>query len=450
MDIAYQKRMSFPLNTSFRLALAGLSLLAFFPTFFNEFQLQWDDTWQVLNNPYVHDNSFENILFHFTHFWERQYSPVNTLFYILIVKLFGFNPAAFHAACLLVHVLSVLLTFEVIREAVKALLPDLSPERAEAYAFFTALIFAIYPLQVESVAWISASKIILYAFFALIALRGYIRYIHYGKWIGLGGVALAYMVSFASKEQAIILPLNLLLFDYIWHRFDGLTWRKALLSRVILEKIPFLLLAFGFWYFSWINGTGSIIDRPGGYPFYQRLVFASYSLVEYIFLFLAPAKLYFLHPFPVSPGEPLPLYFWGYIPLLGIAGHYVWSLYRKGNRLVLACFLFFGINLLLVLHLVPLPRTVIIADRYMYLSTIGLALILVWQLDQWLSRPTRSFKASLIAGTLVWLLFLAGHTYIRTQDWKDSDTAKASVNELIEAKQQAEEINSPFNLIENE
>ncbi|MEP0713791.1 MAG: hypothetical protein ABJC55_17885, partial [Algoriphagus sp.] len=78
-----------------------------------------------------------------------------------------------------------------------------------------------------------------------------------------------------------------------------------------------------------------------------------------------------------------------YIALVGIVGSFVWDTYRKGNKLVLIGFLFFLINLLLVLHIIPLPRTVITADRYMYLSIVEIAILLVWQVDLWLtSFPT--------------------------------------------------------------
>jgi hypothetical protein len=172
-----------------------------------------------------------------------------------------------------------------------------------------------------------------------------------------------------------------MLFDYVFGRFKDLTWKNTLTSRVLLEKTPFFLLALAFWYFSWINNTVGI-NHDVEYPFYQRFIFGMHSFVEYIFRFLAPAKLYFFHPFPISPGESLPLYYWGYLVLVGIIGYFVWDNYRKGNQLVVFGFLFFLINLLLVLHIIPLPRPVISADRYMYLSMAGIALVLVWQLDQ--------------------------------------------------------------------
>ncbi len=442
------RQVAIPNRKSLVFLLFGICMVAFFPTFFNDFQLAWDDTWQLLENPLVHDTSFNYIFYHFTHFWQQQYSPVNSLFYSGIVLLFGMNATAFHSACLLIHLCNTLLVYGIMRKLVLRILPHAANSKVNTYAFFTALIFAIHPLQVESVAWISASKILLYAFFTLAALWCYIRYIRSMHFPWLIAAGLAYALGFGSKEQAIILPLNLLLFDYVFGRFTGLTRKNILPSRVLLEKIPLFLLAVAFGYFSLINNTVGI-HPDGGYPFYQRVLFGMHSFVEYIFRFLAPSKLYFFHPFPISPGESLPLYFWGYIVLVVIIGYFVWDNYRKGNQPVVFGFLFFLVNLLLVLHIIPLPRPVITADRYMYLSLAGIALVLVWQLDQWLTSHTKA-KAPLLVVCCTWFLFLGIQTYFRTADWKDSETAKANVNEIIEKKQKVQESDNPFNLIENE
>lgn len=445
LNILFNSRASFRGDSSRVIPIfAGIIAVVFSPTFSNDFQLDWDDTWQVLENPLVNDPSLQAIIYHFTHFWQFQFSPVNSLFYLVIAQLFGMDAGAFHAACLLIHWASTVLVYLIVKKLVATLLPQLESPKVIAYAFFTALIFAIHPLQVESVAWISASKIVLYGFFALVALYSYISYIQTSNLAWLVATALAYVLGFGSKEQAIILPLNLMLFDYVFGRHAGLSWKKTFFSRIFLEKIPFFAAALSFWYFSWIHNLGTI--NQDGYPLYQRLVFGMYSMLEYTFRFLAPVKLYFFHPFPISPGEYLPLYYYGYIVLAGIIGYFVWDNYRKGNKLVVFGLLFFLINLVLVLHIIPLPRTVITADRYMYLSIIGISLVLVWQLDQWLSTQNRPI---LIVASFTWFIFLGTHTYLRTSDWKDSDTAKASVKEVIEKKQKAQE-SELFNHIEYE
>lgn len=261
--------------------------------------------------------------------------------------------------------------------------------------------------------------------------------------------ATAYVFGFASKEQALILPLNLLLIDFAWERFTGLTWRHLFSSKVVLEKIPFLILALGFLYFTWVNTPGGI-QQNAGYPIYHRLIFAFHSFVEYVFRFLVPAKLYFFHPYPMSPGEALPIYYWGYILLAGIIGYFVWEQYKKGNSIVVFGFLFFLVNLTLVLHIIPLPRPVITADRYMYLSVIGLAWVLVGLGQTWITSTPSKNRNFILLGAMVWLIFLGVQTNLRTAEWKDSESTKSNVLELFEKQKENEEIKSPFNLIDYE
>jgi hypothetical protein len=273
MEAANSLKLSFLnrsvlLNRNAGLALVSiLSILVFLPTFSNDFQLAWDDTWQVLDNPLVHDSSLEVIFYHFTHFWQGQYSPVNSLFYLLINLFLGMNATAFHTACLLIHLINSWLVLGISLRFIKRFLPTMGYSRTHGYAFLAALLFAIHPLQVESVAWISASKIILYGLFTLFAIWAYFKYIENRKPIWLVITVLAYFLGFASKEQAIILPMNLLLIDFAWGRFTGLKWSHFLSSQVILEKIPLFLLALAFLSFTWVNSPETIQQEPG-YPIY--------------------------------------------------------------------------------------------------------------------------------------------------------------------------------------
>jgi hypothetical protein len=413
--------------------LVLITVIVFFPTFSNDFQRDLDDIWQVLENPFVLDPSFENILYHFTYFYGGQYSPVNTLFYIVLNELFGFNAKAFHATFLMVHALNVVLVYYFIKDIVKTAKPKFEIIRIQLFAFFVALIFAIHPLQVESVAWISASKVVLFTFFMLAAIWCYLHYIRSAKLSWLFAVALLYALSFGSKEQAIILPLNLLALDYLYGRFKGWKFRFAVFKKkVLLEKIPFFLMTIGFMYFHSLFGPENF-TRDIRYTFPQRLLFGMHSIDEYIFRTIAPVKLYFIYFFPIRIGEELPLFYWGYLVLTLIIMAFVWGNYRKNNRLVIFGFLIFIINILLVIHIIPLPRDFITADRYMYASIIGLALIGIWFLDGILIKYVR-YKKQLLALVAIYVVALGMQSYWRTQEWKDSKTMKKNIIELIEKR----------------
>ncbi len=89
------------------LLLVFAALIVFLPTLFNDFQRGWDDQWQVLDYEFVTNHSLNDLWYHFTHYHLGQYMPVNTVLYIIIYEIFGFNPVASHAASLLIHLVNV-------------------------------------------------------------------------------------------------------------------------------------------------------------------------------------------------------------------------------------------------------------------------------------------------------------------------------------------------------
>ena len=416
------------------LITGGLTVLVLLPSLFNDFQRGWDDQWQVLDNPFVSDPSPAYMAYHFTHFFHGQYSPVNTLFYAAVYLLAGYNAAAFHTLSLLIHLTNTFLVF-ILSERLFELQSGWSGTERVLYAGLTALVFGIHPLQVESVAWISASKVLLYALFTLAALLFYIRYIQRKRYRILVWVMFFYLLAFGSKEQAVILPVTLLTLDWYYGRLSTLgmsprTW----LRPVVVEKVPFFAVALLMWYFSSRNGLGHIAG-VNAYPLGQRLVFGAHSIVVYVFRFLAPVKMYYFYFYPMMQGEPLPAMYWSYPVLLAILVWFGVEQYRRGNRLTVFGLLFFTVNLLLVIHLLPMPRRMITADRYMYLSIIGLtvaAVPFIRSMLQWFAERRRSWMPGVLM--TMWLAAVGGYAMYRTTRWKDSPTVKRNINELIERR----------------
>jgi len=159
------------------------------------------------------------------------------------------------------------ISFFIIRIVIEKVKPVWKSNRIDIYAGLVALIFAIHPLQIESIAWISASKVILYGYFSLLGLWCYLKYIKsmYLRW--LIGVIFCYLLAFGSKEQAIIFPLNLIVLDWVLGRYKGIGINlKSIFYVTILEKIPFFFLAWSMWLFSLQNGVGNL--DIGTYPLY--------------------------------------------------------------------------------------------------------------------------------------------------------------------------------------
>lgn len=356
-------------------------------------------------------------------------------YYIGIYSLFGFSSTAFHAGSLMLHLLNAILVYFILQHLLTLTGFNKNVRKHQIFIGLVTVLFAIHPLQVESIAWISASKVLLYSTFTLGSLLFYLKYKRSHKYEFLVLTFLGYILSLMTKEQAIILPLNLLLIDFILHTYKNpsFSW------RVVLEKIPFLLLAFLFWHWSAQNNLGTL-EVEGAYSWDQRLVFGSYSLIVYAIRFILPVNLLYFYGYPIVAGESLSWFYYGYIIVALFMALYIIDLYQNRKFLPFFGLVFFGINILLVLHILPMPRAMITADRYMYLSIIGLSVWAIWganhiyqlvQQRKWIkTKQTRQYAA----GGLI-ALFLIGcalYSNVLTRKWNTSETIKQEVREYLQ------------------
>jgi hypothetical protein len=402
------------------------------PVLNNDFLTNWDDQWMVTGNPHLFEVTHLNTISTdavttiFAEPVNGQYSPLNTLIYLVIVRAGGMEPFGFQLFFLIVHILNFMMVGLVLQKLL-AMITGLNLDDYYRFliAWATAFLFAIHPMQVEAVAWISASKIPLYSFFYLLGLWVYLVYRQKGKWWQLGVVLLCFFASLLSKEQAVVFVASLITVDLV-------VCKNLKQKGIWLEKVPFVLIALFFGLFTLsIQGSSGV---GGSYPLGQRLLFANYSFWEYIIKLMVPHNLSYFYFFPMDPGEAIPLRFWFY-PLA--TGVFCWVLveYRhKINGVILFGGLFFLINIALVLHLLPTPRAAIIADRYVYLSAIGFFLVVIYGMVQfigWLSTNQTMIRSGLAIAGLVYLL-MAGYTHQRTQDWKDFETLYNDVESVLE------------------
>src|SRR5690554_5012092 len=177
---------------------------------------------------------------------------------------------------------------------------------------------------------------------------------------------LLFLFSFLGKEQAVVFPMwMLLIFWLLNYKFTE--------KKVWLTVLPFLLLSVVFGVVTILsqhaNGAGFLTGGEG-YPLWQRIIYASYSFLEYLFKILFPFKLSYLYPFPSAVGDPLPEWLIFYPALNLIMFVSLWHILKKWP--VALGLLFFIIHIALALHIIPLSRFAVVADRYAYLSIIGI------------------------------------------------------------------------------
>jgi tetratricopeptide (TPR) repeat protein len=386
------------------IAILIITFIAFLPSLSNQFITTWDDNVYVTENPMITHLNWESIRGFFTTQRNGTYVPLPLLTWAVEFKLFGLNPFPYHLDNLLLHLLCTLLVFYFFR---LLRLPSI-------YAALGALFFGIHPMHVESVVWVTERKDLLFCLFYLGSLIIYIKFIlsENRKLIFFLLTLLLFVFSLFSKIQAVSLPLSLFLLDYWFNR--PLKW------KLIYEKIPFFILSLIFGlggYFILQNLGGIDIHDPFSLP--ERILLALYSLSAYIVKLILPLNLSCHYPYPVIPGETLPVLFYlNLVFLLGLA--ILILLTVRKTRAVVFGVLFFLFNVMFLLQFMRAGEAYQ-ADRFSYISYIGLFFIVAWGAYKFASR--NKSRQMIITGLSIFVTaFFFTNTYARCKDWKDSIT----------------------------
>jgi len=411
---------SFLFNLQFqRIFLLLLGVVLYFSMLNNWFSgFAGDDDWMVYENLHVFNLSPENVTSYFSSFYRGQYSPVNTLAYGLIYLLFGIDPLFFHGFSLILHLCNTLLVFELIRRLLHLKRGSIAEIQIQnnsyqSIAFVTALLFLVHPLQVESVVWISASKVLLYSCFFLSGLILYLRYLITSKKVFYCLTFLIFVLAFGAKEQTVVFPLVLVLLDWYLNR-------DLKSKRVIIEKIPFFLFSLGFSIITILAQQTGFSNKLQNeyYPLMDRLFLASYAFVEYLIKLFIPFKLSAWYKFPMGPGEALPSIYYFYPIIVLFMGYYLWKFWSEKKYLIVFGFVFFTVNIMLTLHILPMARGVLMADRYVYLGSIGIFFITSSYLVNSIQKNHTSARSKLIMSCfIVYMIVLSSYTYWYIDQW---------------------------------
>ena len=279
-------------------------------------------------------------------------------------------------------------------------------------AAIVALLFGVHPMHVESVSWISERKDVLYVFFFLAGLITYFYYRETKKIILYLCTLILFILSCLSKGMAVVFPVILLLMDYL----SEVKWER----KIFTEKIPFFLISLGFGIAAVKIQSGEAITNMQFFTLFQRIEFASYGAVMYIVKFVFPYHLSAYYPYPTltkTGSMPIVFHLSPFILLSIILGVYFFL--RKEKALVFGL-LFYFVSVALVLQFISVG-TVVMADRYSYLSYIGLAFIIAFYVNKiWISKS--KFRHFVLGLTGFVILVFSFQTYARTQVWKNSDT----------------------------
>lgn len=396
-------------------ALAAITFSAYTGAFHNAF-VEWDDPLYVTENPFVLQKDYDVLS---RGVFVDNYHPL-TMYTLAWNASEPLSPTPFIVTNVILHIVNTGLVFWL------ALL--LSRQRL-AVAFLAALLFGIHPMHVESVAWVSERKDVLYVFFFLAGALTYLRYLEKRTLATLGLTFVLFLLSCLSKGMAVVFPVIQVLLDY----WKG---RPILERRAIVEKIPFFATALlfgliamdvqagGDFHGVFIRDGLRAIPKTILFSPFQRILFSTYAHSMYVWKLFVPVHLSAFYPYPETLAQANhPKYVVAFLFFLATLALLVWS-FR--NARILA----FGIGwylacILPVLQWTPVGSA-IMADRYSYLSYFGLVFAIAmgigWLFDRYPARRTM---------LTVGLAFVIGLLFIQTtrqvKIWKDSETLWGNV-----------------------
>jgi protein O-mannosyl-transferase len=409
--------------------LAVATLAVYFPAARNGF-VDFDDPLYVTQNQHVQAGlSWRNVAWAFRSIDAANWHPLTWISHMADCQFFGLNPTGHHAVSVLLHAINAVLLFLLLNKATGCRWRSLC----------VAGLFALHPLNVETVAWISERKSLLSMLFSLIALAYYGWYARAPeqaravRWRCYLGVLLFFALALLSKPMAVTLPLVLLILDY-WpfERLPaplsvsgvGLVFKR--LGKLLVEKIPLFAMSIAsLWITVVAQHRGQAMTSNAVLTLKERVGNAIVSYAKYIGKMFWPNGLSYYYP---HPGSRLPL--WEILAaaalLLAITAT-VWR-YRERRHLVFGWKLFV-VTLLPVIGIVQVGLQAM-ADRYAYIPLIGLFVMIVWEVGEAARRWRVSVAAQAGAASLTAIAF-AAVTVINIGYWHDSVTLCTHAREVI-------------------
>lgn len=347
--------------------LAAIVWLVFGQTFHFDF-INFDDGPYVVRNPQVNRGlTSEGVAWAFTHFHSGNWHPLTWLSHMLDCQLFGLNAGWHHLMNVILHGVTSILLFLVLREMTGFLWRSV----------FVAAIFAIHPLRVESVAWVAERKDILSGLFFVLILGAYVRYARRPCAPRYAAVFFLFAVGLMAKPMLVTLPLILLLLDY-WplNRHapseDGRGIQPATTSQLIIEKLPLLALVVASSVVT-LFAQKVALQPLSHISIATRMGNALISCVVYLRQFFWPASLTAFYPF--APDEVTPEKVALSAAVLAAISIVVVVLRRR--RYLVTGWLWYLIMLGPVIGILQVGNQAH-ADRYTYLPQIGFCLLLTW------------------------------------------------------------------------
>ncbi|MBL7809177.1 MAG: tetratricopeptide repeat protein [Saprospiraceae bacterium] len=371
--------------------LTVVTVMAYYLSLDNGFMV-FDDDKAIRYNNLIKNPTFKGL---FMANNLGMYAPITWCGYALVYALAGESASAFHTFSLLLHIGCVLSVFTLMR---------MLQSRAEV-AFFTALLFALHPMQVEATSWIAGQSALTFSLFYLLSLMAYVQWQNSQRTLFFGLSIVAFLLSVLSKSAAVTLPVLLLALD--WYKNGTVTLKN------VLAKAPYFVvsLIFGLYTFSTREAEGhDLVVSSSAYNLFDRFLMVCHSLLFYPVKLLLPFKLSIFYPMQKTDGVWSIDYYLAPLALAAI-GWAAWK-YGRRDRVIGLAALWYLIPLAVMLPYVSVGTFEMRSDRYVYISSAGFFLLLVYLAQR--------IPAEIRRGALIGMALLFGFlTLERSQVWNN-------------------------------
>ncbi len=379
----------------------------------------FDDDLYVKANPYIQNGlTLEAIKWAVTATYQATWQPLIWMSFMIDFNLFGLAPGGYHITNLIYHLIATVLLYLVMLRSTGAMWKS----------FFVASVFALHPLHVESVAWIAERKDVLSALFWFLTMFLYLRYIKNRTITNYVFVVLSLCFGLMSKGMLVTLPFVLVLFDY-WplNRFNS-TWEG--LKSSVLEKLPlFVLITISTLITSSALKSWGALASGDELSLTYKIANAITSYGDYILMSIAPINLAVFYPHPGESISILKVILWAIILLLMTA----MVLYKSKSHKYIAVGWFWYLGVLFPAIGIAQVGGQALADRYMYLPIIGIAIIAAWGVEELITKLNKG-NLQTIAAVLISLsiIFMSALTHMQTRHWKNGFTLFTRAVEVTE------------------
>ncbi len=374
-----------------------LALIVFLPVLGNGF-VNWDDPSYIYEN--VHIRSFD-LRWIFTAVVVGNYHPLTLLSHTIDYALFGLNPMGHHLVNIILHALNSALVFVLARRLIKTTnLTDVKTSVNPLLpALAAALLFAVHPLHVGSIAWASERKDMLSAFFFLLALLSYLRYVEQGRRPLLYALSLfIFLLALLSKPMAITLPVVLLLLDF--YPLKRVPENIGKIGKILLEKAPFFALSLASAITTlWAQRVDGALRSLDTHSLPKRLFIAVHAVAFYLHKLILPVNLSPYYPMPFSTKLTSATFIISLMVIILITLLCLLAL-KKKQKWPITIWAFYLVTLLPVSGLVTVGGEAV-ANRYAYIPTMGFLLLAGVLISKIAGHGTVLNKSTATAGAIL-------------------------------------------------